>query len=153
LRRVNMQVIYAVECVKNGLAYVGYSANHMLRWRNHRRLLRRRIHAASRMVDDWHKYGPDAFVVRVLEILPPASDIRDARQAELRWQRHFARLGRLYDEAKCSVCGRPYDFTSAIPGLDNLEGEQAGPVGPAGDVGGRAAGNEMPAREARSNDR
>ena len=120
-----MQVIYAVECVKNGLTYVGYSAHHMQRWRNHRRLLRRRIHAASKMVDDWHKYGPDAFAVRVLEVLPTEIEIRDARQVELRWQGHFARLGRLYNEAKCSVCGRPYDFTSAIAGLDNPDGEEA----------------------------
>ena len=128
-----MQVIYAVECAKTGLTYVGYSANHIMRWRSHRRLLRRKIHGSPKMVEDWHKYGPEAFAMRVLEVLPEKIEMRDARLAELRWQAHFAKLGRLYNEPKCSVCGRPYELgTTATPDVDGSAGEEMSHGGEAG---------------------
>jgi GIY-YIG catalytic domain len=147
-----MQVIYAVECVENGFIYVGYSANHLLRWRTHRRLLRRKIHASAKMIEDWHKYGPDAFAMRVLEILPPSIEIRDARQVELRWQGHFARLGLLYNEPKCSVCGRPYEFAASETGeAGKPDGEIMHDRKAAG-VSGQAAPTEAPATKVQRHD-
>ena len=110
-----MLVVYAFECVKNGFAYVGYSADHRRRLQEHRRLLRRGIHSASRMVADWRTYGSTAFHLRVLEVLPEALDPHQAREAETRWQRHFLELGRLYNELKCQMCGQalPFEFARA----------------------------------------
>jgi GIY-YIG catalytic domain len=108
-----MLVIYAFECIKNGSAYVGYSADHRRRLQEHRRLLRRGVHRASRMVADWRTYGSTAFHLRVLEVLPDAVEPHQAREAETRWQRHFLERGRLGNELKCQMCGQPLPFEVA----------------------------------------
>lgn len=108
-----MLVIYAFECIKNGSAYVGYSADHRRRLQEHRRLLRRGVHRASRMVADWRTYGSTAFHLRVLEVLADAVEPHQAREAETRWQRHFLERGRLYNELKCQMCGQPLPFEVA----------------------------------------
>jgi hypothetical protein len=127
-REVNMNtVIYAVECLRNGFTYVGLSSNYKGRWRQHRSELRRGIHNAANMLIDWRKYGESAFGVRVLEVLPYGAGLRDAQKAELRWQAHFARLGRLYNEPKCIMCGRPLENVMATS-LDT-EAPDAGRAG------------------------
>jgi hypothetical protein len=62
------------------------------------------------MLVDWRKYGESAFGVRVLEVLPYGVQLPDAQKAELRWQAHFARLGQLYNAARCAMCGQPHDL-------------------------------------------
>jgi hypothetical protein len=149
-----MKRIYAIECIRNGLTYVGFSSDHWVRWRTHRRLLRRRLHACTRMVEDWHKYGPEAFTRRVIEFLPANSELPDAREAELRWQGHFARLGRLYNEPKCSVCGRVYDFGAIPPPeRDNPDIEETTLDGALGDPSGEPADSEAGAEEGGRDDR
>jgi predicted GIY-YIG superfamily endonuclease len=102
-----LTVIYAVECLKNHFTYVGLSSDYKRRWRQHRSLLRRGLHATEKMIADWREHGESAFAVRVLEMLPHGMRMPDAQKAELRWQAHFARLGRLYNAPKCTLCGRP----------------------------------------------
>jgi hypothetical protein len=124
-------VIYAIECVNNGLTYVGRSSDHRKRWRLHRRMMKSGVHSIPQMVADWRKFGEDGFAVRVLEAL--AYDVKPhvAKAAESRWQMHFAKLGRLYNLPRCSMCLRPYDLDSVdiadigSPGEATSEGEVA----------------------------
>jgi hypothetical protein len=121
-----LTVIYAVECLRNGFTYVGLSSDYRRRWRQHRSELRRGLHNAANMLVDWRKYGESAFTVRMLEVLPYGAGPRDAQKAELRWQAHFARLGRLYNEPKCIMCGRPLENVMGTS-LD-IEAPDAGPA-------------------------
>ena len=107
-------VIYAVECLPTGFVYVGLSSDYRQRWRAHRVLLRRGSHTAAGMNVDWRKYGEAAFKVRVLEALPYDVETPDAQKEELRWQAHFARLGRLYNVPVCRMCLRPFDNLAGI---------------------------------------
>jgi hypothetical protein len=101
------KVVYGIECIENGFTYVGLSAAYRQRWRQHRSELRRERHNVAKMIADWRRHGRAGFRARVLEELPPDVEQRDARAAELRWQAHFARLGRLYNERKRPRCARP----------------------------------------------
>jgi hypothetical protein len=103
------KVVYAIECIENGFTYVGLSAQYQERWRHHRYELRTERHSVAKMLADWRKHGRAGFRVRVLEELPHDMEQRDAWAAELRWQAHFARLGRLYNERRCPMCGRPFE--------------------------------------------
>jgi hypothetical protein len=122
-----LTVIYAIECLRNGFTYVGLSSDYRRRWRQHRSELRRGLHNAANMLVDWRKYGESAFGPRVLEVLPYGAAPCDAHKAELRWQAHFARLGRLYNEPKCIMCGRPLENVMATS-LDT-EAPDAGRAG------------------------
>jgi hypothetical protein len=82
---------------------------------------------------DWRKYGEAAFKVRVLEALPYDVETPDAQKEELRWQAHFARLGRLYKVPVCRMCLRPFDN---LAGIEAPRGGRAGPP----DAGGRTRG-------------
>ena len=64
------------------------------------------------LLADWRKYGESAFVVRVLEPLAYDAEPRVIEATVLRWRTHFARLGRLYNVPRCSMCGRPHDLAS-----------------------------------------
>jgi hypothetical protein len=122
-------VIYAVECLANGFVYVGLSTDYKRRWRIHRSQLRRGIHPARNMLADWRKHDEDAFEVRVLEVLPYDVETPDAQKEELRWQAHFARLGRLYNVPVCRMCCRPFD------GLTSIEAPHGGQPRSSGNVG------------------
>jgi hypothetical protein len=102
-------VVYAIECSKNHFTYIGLSSDYKRRWRQHRSLLRRGLHNEKNMILDWRRFGERVFEVRVLEVLPMGVKPHDAQAAELRWQAHFARLGRLYNAPKCAMCGRPFE--------------------------------------------
>jgi hypothetical protein len=113
------KVVYGIECIENGFTYVGLSSAYRQRWRQHRSELRRERHYVARMIADWRKHGRAGFRARVLEELPHDVEQSDARAAELRWQAHFARLGRLYNERKrmppagdspSSAQARPHTF-------------------------------------------
>jgi hypothetical protein len=122
-------VIYAIECLPTGFVYVGLSSDYRQRWRAHRVQLRRGSHTAAGMNVDWRKYGEAAFEVRVLEALPYDVETPDAQKEELRWQAHFARLGRLYNVPVCRMCLRPLDN---LAGIDAPRGGRAGSPAAAG---------------------
>jgi hypothetical protein len=112
-------IIYGIECLENGATYVGHSTDHKTRWRIHRRLLKKGVHGVADMLADWRTFGESGFAVRVLEVLPYGVEPPVAQAAELRWRAHFARLGRLYNVPRCSMCGRPHDLDSGeIVGLE-----------------------------------
>jgi hypothetical protein len=121
-------VIYAIECHANGSVYVGLSRKLTRRWNRHRSDLRRGVHAVAGMSADFRTHGERAFETRVLEMLPRDTTLNDAQKAELRWQVHFARLGRLYNPPTCVLCHRPLESgESALWAGDALDSDQAGP--------------------------
>jgi hypothetical protein len=73
-----LTVVYAIECRKNGYAYVGLSNDCKHRWRQHRWSLRAGRHNAAKMNRDWRKFGEAAFEMRVLEVLPLGVKVRQA---------------------------------------------------------------------------
>ena len=105
-------VIYAIQCLNNGLTYVGRSSDHRKRWNIHRRMMKSGVHSIPEMVADWRKFGEDGFAIRVLEGLPYDVKPHVAKAAESRWQMHFAKLGLLYNPPRCSMCLRPYDLSA-----------------------------------------
>jgi hypothetical protein len=137
------RVIYAIECLPNGFTYVGLSSEYKRRWRQHRSELRRGVHATEKMIVDWRKYGESAFHVRVLEVLPHGTETREAEKAELRWQAHFARLGRVYNAPTCRFCGRLLYNPSDRAALDPAEAKSS--VSPA-DTRGPPAKSKEPAK-------
>jgi hypothetical protein len=142
-------VVYAVECSKNGFTYVGYSADYKRRWRAHRRMLRRGLHSVRSLTADWQKYGEQAFALKVLEVLPYNIDLSQARDAELHWQDRYARLGRLYNERKCPMCGSAIGHDTSLivePGVAG--GDQASPTGADCHAMARPAEDQEPAEAA-----
>lgn len=62
--------IYAIECLANGLFYIGSSARISRRWYEHRRKLALGQHHAPHLQQCWNKYGKDMFRLKVLEECP-----------------------------------------------------------------------------------
>lgn len=101
-----MIMIYALICHANNMAYVGSTKGKLAkRMREHRCLLNQGTHKVSRMQADWQKYGSEQFSGVELQTLDADLSIR--RGAELRWMRHYAELGLLYNEHLVSM--RPTD--------------------------------------------
>ena len=90
-----MAVIYALTCSVNGFAYIGVtSAKLSKRLREHRCLCRSGKHHASKLTEDWLKFGESCFSMTVLE--EAAYSHRGAHcEAEQRWIDHYSRIGKL----------------------------------------------------------
>lgn len=92
-----MSTIYAIECINTGYVYVGCSKQTLNRRLNeHRSYLKRRLHTATKMTEDYDRYGPTALKISVLEVLL-SDELKVKREAELRWMHHFNDLGILYN--------------------------------------------------------
>ena len=98
-----MATIYALENTVTGEAYIGVTAGKLSkRLREHRCLCRNRKHHATKLADDWHKYGESAFVIRALEDAEYSH--RGAHcEAEQKWISHYAEQGKLYNAITQSV--------------------------------------------------
>jgi group I intron endonuclease len=98
-----MATIYALENTITGEAYIGVTAGKLSkRLREHRCLCRNRKHHAAKLADDWHKYGEDAFIIKVLEDAEYSH--RGAHcEAEQKWIDHYAAQGKLYNALAQSV--------------------------------------------------
>lgn len=59
--------VYSIENTKNGMVYVGQSANTKTRWREHVRTLNANKHFNQRLQADWNTYGESAFAFTILE--------------------------------------------------------------------------------------
>ena len=78
-----MATIYEMACLETGKRYIGCTKNPMKRFREHRCLLNKRQHSSKQMIKDWHKHGPNSFVMVGLEDV--ADDVGSRRRAELYW--------------------------------------------------------------------
>jgi group I intron endonuclease len=61
--------IYKWTCMPTGKIYIGSAIDLYQRWQDHRWMLRTQRHANRYMQRAWNKYGEDAFVFDVLELV------------------------------------------------------------------------------------
>ena len=61
--------IYRITCTSNGMIYIGSAANLAQRWSNHLYMLKRQRHGNPKLQHAFDKYGKDAFVFDVLELV------------------------------------------------------------------------------------
>jgi group I intron endonuclease len=59
--------VYEIVHLNTGKRYIGQSINTKSRWTDHKRMLRAGAHPNPKLQAYWDKYGPDAFLFRVLE--------------------------------------------------------------------------------------
>ena len=92
-----MATIYALTNSVNGFAYIGVtSAKLSKRLREHRCLCRNKKHHATKLTEDWHKYGEAVFSMIILE--DAEYDHRGAHcEAEQKWIDCYASMGKLYN--------------------------------------------------------
>ncbi len=61
--------IYRILCTITGKQYIGSSINLRSRWNDHRSQLRRDAHPNQLLQYAWNKYGSDAFIFEVIELV------------------------------------------------------------------------------------
>lgn len=79
---MKQQVIYKIRNVVNGKFYVGSSTDTQIRFKNHRRLLRKNRHHCKHLQAAWNKYGEDCFKFEIIEVIPDGESLQ---AAEDRW--------------------------------------------------------------------
>lgn len=77
------QVIYKIINTVNGKFYVGSTTNTRERFRTHRKRLRNNKHHASHLQAAWNKYGENAFVFHVIQIVPDGESLQAAEDVWL----------------------------------------------------------------------
>ncbi len=65
--------VYKITCTANKKIYVGSAINLRHRQKEHFASLRRNEHENPKLQNAWNKYGPDAFIYEVLELVLPMS--------------------------------------------------------------------------------
>lgn len=90
--------IYEIVNKKNGKRYIGSAVRLRNRWLDHRKNLRRGIHANRYLSRAWKLYGEQAFVFRVLELC-------DAADLIAREQRALDIMKPAYNA--CKIAGSP----------------------------------------------
>lgn len=68
----NTSGIYRITCTVNGRFYIGSAVNLSLRCKDHFGTLRRNSHKNPKLQNAFNKYGADAFIFEVLELVLPA---------------------------------------------------------------------------------
>lgn len=69
--------IYRIYCAITGKSYVGKTCNLKIRWRTHRRELRKGKHHSYTLQRDFNQYGEKEFVFEVLETEISADQVGD----------------------------------------------------------------------------
>lgn len=73
--------IYTITNRETGRVYVGSAVRLGYRWGNHRSMLRRNRHPSVILQYAWNKYGENAFVFAVVEVVPDKADLIAREQA------------------------------------------------------------------------
>ena len=98
-----MTVVYGLVHVASGRTYVGCTAGKLAkRFREHRCLLNNGKHAERVLQNEWKLYGAEAFVMKVLEVLPGKPSAAQKREVELQWMCKLEKQGLLYNLNKMS---------------------------------------------------
>lgn len=98
-----MVTIYALVSKVTGFAYVGSTKGKTAkRMREHRCLLNAGAHQCSSLLADWQAHGEPKFDLLVLQQLADAT-LPQRREAELKWMKHYASEGLLYNEHRISM--------------------------------------------------
>ena len=74
--------VYQIRCKVNGKVYVGVSKDIHRRWMNHRTELGKGVSPHAKLQADWSRFGQDAFVFEVLELV---AEPEQFRQVEYDW--------------------------------------------------------------------
>ena len=90
-------VIYKITNLENAKFYVGSTIDLHARWRKHKRELNAGKHHCPHLQAAWAKYGPDAFVLRVVEHVEDSAMLMVVEQ---RWLDEGHASGRCYNYAK-----------------------------------------------------
>jgi len=102
--------IYEILNLENNKRYIGQSVNITSRWSQHRSSLRKGIHGNTYLQSSWNKYGEQAFVFRILELIDPNNKSL-LNEREDYWMDYYESL----------KVGGGYNFQSAIQGTFNAE--------------------------------
>ena len=76
-------VIYKIRNVVNGKFYVGSAADTRIRFRQHRKLLRKGTHHCKHLQNSWNKHGEDVFKFEVVEHVGSRDDLEAAEDVWL----------------------------------------------------------------------
>jgi hypothetical protein len=73
--------IYSIVHTKSKRIYIGSASLFFKRWSEHRMNLRRNKHPNKRLQNAWNKYGEEAFVFEIIEIIKnPTKELLEARE-------------------------------------------------------------------------
>ena len=98
-----MVTIYKLYCIHTGEAYIGCTAGKLgKRMREHRCLLNKGRHSATRMQQLWDEHGSAGFRLESVETLPKDATVIDKRKREVFWMEHFEKDGLLLNHTKAS---------------------------------------------------
>ncbi len=79
--------IYQIRRIDTGDLYVGSTFDYRKRVTSHKRGLNGGLHHASRLQNSWSKYGPDAFVFEIIEVVTCTID--DAKSILVEREQHW----------------------------------------------------------------
>ena len=76
---------YEIKNTKNGKVYIGCSTVYPIRWRQHKRRLRKGIHRNKRLQEDYNTFGLEAFEFSVVEEFPSDTPFKflEAKETQL----------------------------------------------------------------------
>ena len=91
----NKKGIYRISNIVSKKYYIGSSTNLSKRWWEHRKFLRLGIHSNSHLQSSWKKYGEDAFIFEVVEILGQTKTDQEILEVEQKY------LDQYYGKPEC----------------------------------------------------
>lgn len=96
---MKQSVIYKIINSVNNKFYIGSTINQYERFRNHRNRLRNNKHHAKHLQAAWNKYGEDAFIFHVIEIIPEDASLQAAEDV---WLQEHVGKEYCYNKSKYS---------------------------------------------------
>src|ERR1035438_8459367 len=75
--------VYQIRHVVSGKVYIGSAVNFRKRWIEHRNRLIRGIHHSRHLQHAWNKYGVDAFVFEIAELVADKADLVRVEQEHM----------------------------------------------------------------------
>jgi len=120
-----MAIIYAIECIKNGKAYVGCTQKIKKRMREHLCLLRNGKHAEPSFQADFNLYSESDF--RIFALQEVENTLEQKRGRELYWMGRYDCKGLLYNRNKTSFQPTEKAWKKGQPRATAVEGKKRSP--------------------------
>lgn len=102
MQPLNTCGIYAITCTVTGKAYIGSAVNIPQRWAVHKHLLGQGKHHSPHLQRAWDKYGAQAFVFSILEVIESDNDLVTAEQ---KWMDAYQSYDDRYGYNICRTAG------------------------------------------------
>lgn len=137
--------IYSIRHIESGLMYVGSAVNIAQRFRQHKSDLNLGKHHSSRLQRSWSKYGPDAFIFEIIEIVDRPEDLIEREQYHIditgcvspggfnMRPKAESNLGKKFDEQvrlNMSLAGKSRKPTSPEARANNSAARKRNPITP-----------------------